>query len=208
MKSCIHFIRHGITEGILNRWYYGATDMPLVQEGINEVLGFKADNVYPLDLAEDTDFYTSGMIRAEQTLDVIYGDVKRKAIKNLSEMSFGRWECKTFDELKLEPEFDEWMNCTDNSFVFPEGDSILSFYERVEKGFDELLGLHRLKELSHRHSGKDATSVIVCHGGVISACMERYFSGDRENFWQWIPAPGRGFTLYIEDGEPVRYEEI
>ncbi len=208
MKSCIHFIRHGITEGILNRWYYGATDMPLVQEGIDEVLGFKADNVYPLDLAEDTDFNTSGMIRAEQTLDVIYGDVQRKAIKNLSEMSFGRWECKTFDELKLEPEFDEWMNCTDNSFVFPEGDSILSFYERVEKGFDELLGLHRLKELSHRHSGKDATSVIVCHGGVISACMERYFSGDRENFWQWIPAPGRGFTLYIEDGEPVRYEEI
>lgn len=208
MKSCIHFIRHGITEGILNRWYYGATDMPLVQEGIDEVLGLKANNVYPLDLAEDTDFYTSGMIRAEQTLDVIYGDVQRKAIKNLSEMSFGRWECKTFDELKLEPEFDEWMNCTDNSFVFPEGDSILSFYERVEKGFDELLGLHRLKELSHRHSGKDATSVIVCHGGVISACMERYFSGDRENFWQWIPAPGRGFTLYIEDGEPVRYEEI
>ena len=208
MKSCIHFIRHGITEGILNRWYYGSTDMPLVQEGIDEILGFKENNVYPLDLAEDTDFYTSGMLRAEQTLDVIYGNVQRKPIANLSEMNFGRWECKTFDELKLEPEFDEWMNCTDNSFVFPEGDSILTFYERVEKGFDELLGLHRLKELSHRHSGKDATSVIVCHGGVISACMERYFSGDRENFWQWIPAPGKGFTLYLEDGEPIRYEEI
>ena len=208
MLSRIHFIRHGITEGILNRWYYGSTDMPLVQEGIDEVMGFKADNVYPSDITDDTDFYTSGMLRAEQTLNVIYGEVPRKPISNLSEMSFGRWECKTFDELKLEPEFDEWMNCTDNSFVFPEGDSIISFYERVEKGFDELLGLHRLKELSHRHSGKDATSVIVCHGGVISACMERYFSGDRENFWQWIPAPGRGFTLYLEDGEPVRYEEI
>lgn len=207
MTSCIHFIRHGITQGILNRWYYGATDMPLVQEGIDEVLGFKSSNIYPL-CVEDTDFYTSGMIRAEQTLEVIYGDVSRNAIPNLSEMSFGRWECKTFDELKLEPEFDEWMNCTDNSFVFPEGDSIISFYERVEKGFDELLGLHRLKELSHRHSGKDVTSVIVCHGGVISACMERFFPGDRENFWQWIPAPGRGFTIYLEDGEPVRYEEI
>ena len=208
MKSCIHFIRHGITEGILNRWYYGSTDMPLVQEGIDEILGFKENNVYPLDLAEDTDFYTSGMLRAEQTLDVIYGNVQRKPIANLSEMNFGRWECKTFDELKLEPEFDEWMNCTDNSFVFPEGDSILTFYERVEKGFDELLCMHRLKELSHRHSGKDATSVIVCHGGVISACMERYFSGDRENFWQWIPAPGKGFTVYLEDGKPIRYEEI
>lgn len=222
MISRIHFIRHGITEGILNRWYYGATDIPLVQEGIDEVLAFKADNIYPLCLSsdsldtgtagskclDDVDFYTSGMIRAEQTLETIYGNVPRKAIPNLAEMSFGRWECKTFDQLKLEPEFDEWMSCTDNSFVFPEGDSIISFYERVEKGFDELLGLHRLKELSHRHSGKDATSVIVCHGGVISACMERYFPGDRENFWQWIPAPGRGFTLYIEDGEPVKYEEI
>ena len=208
MLSRIHFIRHGITEGILNRWYYGATDMPLVQEGIDEVLSLKADNIYPMVVTEDTDFYTSGMIRAEQTLDVIYGEVSRKPIPNLAEMSFGRWECKTFDQLKLEPEFDDWMSCTDNSFVFPEGDSIISFYERVEKGFDELLGLHRLKELSHRHSGKDATSVIVCHGGVISACMERYFPGDRENFWQWIPAPGRGFTLYIEDGKPVRYEDI
>lgn len=208
MISRIHFIRHGITEGILNRWYYGATDMPLVQEGIDEVLGFKSDNIYPLDIVDDADFYTSGMLRAEQTLDVIYGDVPRKAIPNLAEMSFGRWECKTFSQLELEPEFDEWMSCTDNSFVFPEGDSIISFYERVEKGFDELLGLHRLKELSHRHSGKDATSVIVCHGGVISACMERFFAGDRENFWQWIPSPGRGFTLYLEDGKPVRYEEI
>ena len=208
MTSCIHFIRHGITEGIQNRWYYGSTDMPLVKEGIDEVLSFKEKNIYPTNLLDNADFYTSGMLRAEQTLDVIYGDVERKAIPNLSEMSFGKWECKTFDELKLEPEFDEWMNCTDNTFVFPEGDSIITFYERVEKGFDELLGFHRLKELSHRHSGKDVTSVIVCHGGVISACMERFFAGDRENFWQWIPAPGRGFTLYLEDGEPVRYEEI
>ncbi|MBR5516685.1 MAG: histidine phosphatase family protein [Firmicutes bacterium] len=208
MISRIHFIRHGITEGILNRWYYGATDMPLVQEGIDEVLEYKSNNIYPLDIVDNAEFYTSGMLRAEQTLDVIYGNVPRKSITNLSEMSFGRWECKTFDELKLEPEFDEWMNCTDNSFVFPEGDSIISFYERVEKGFDELLGLHRLSELSHRHSGKDTTSVIVCHGGVISACMERFFAGDRENFWQWIPAPGRGFTLYLEDGKPVKYKEI
>lgn len=207
MTSCIHFIRHGITQGILNKWYYGATDMPLVQEGVDEVMGFKADNIYP-HCNDDVDFYTSGMLRAEQTLEVIYGHVHRKAIPNLAEMSFGRWECKTFSQLELEPEFDEWMSCTDNSFVFPEGDSILSFYERVEKGFDELIGLHRLKELSHRHSGKDVTSVIVCHGGVISACMERFFPGGRENFWQWIPAPGRGFTLYLEDGKPTKYTEI
>ena len=205
MASRIHFIRHGITQGILNKWYYGSTDMPLVQEGIDEINGFIEENLYP---KEDADYYTSGMIRAEETLQLIYGDVPRKSITNLREMDFGRWECKTFDQLKLEPEFDEWMSCTDNSFVFPEGDSILTFYDRVTLGLDELLGLHRLKELSNRHSGKDSVSVIVCHGGVISAAMEKYFPGHRENFWQWIPSPGRGFTIYLEDGEPVKYEEI
>ena len=205
MASRIHFIRHGITQGILNKWYYGSTDMPLVQEGIDEIKGFIEENIYP---NEDADFYTSGMIRAEETLQLIYGDVPRKSITNLREMDFGRWECKTFDQLKLEPEFDEWMSCTDNSFVFPEGDSILTFYDRVTLGLDELLGLHRLKELSNRHSGKDSVSVIVCHGGVISAAMEKYFPGDRENFWQWIPSTGKGFTLHLEDGEPVRYNEI
>lgn len=205
MTSCIHFIRHGITQGILNKWYYGAEDLPLVQEGIDEVQKYKDELIYPVGPA---DFYTSGMLRAEQTLDVIYGEVPRKAIPNLREMNFGRWECKTFSQLELEPEFDEWMNCKDNSFVFPEGDSILTFYARVEEGLKELIGLHRLKELSNRHSGKDSISIIVCHGGVISAAMEKYFPGDRENFWQWIPAPGRGFSLYLENGEPVRYEEI
>ncbi|MBR5129040.1 MAG: histidine phosphatase family protein, partial [Firmicutes bacterium] len=52
MISCIHFIRHGITEGIQNRWYYGSTDMPLVEEGVNEVLDLKANNIYPLALVD------------------------------------------------------------------------------------------------------------------------------------------------------------
>ncbi len=220
MASCIHFIRHGITEGITNRWYYGSTDLPLVQEGIDEVMQYKAEGVYPFIPASkcsddfDTatldaiDFYSSGMLRADQTLDVIYGEVPRTAIKALQEMDFGRWECKTFAQIEQEPECKEWMECTDNSFVFPEGESILSFYDRVNGGLDELIGLHRLKELSNRHSGNDSVSIIVCHGGVIAAAMERFFSGDKENFWQWVPAPGRGYTLHLENGEPVRYEVL
>ncbi len=206
MSSRIHFIRHGITEGILNRWYYGSTDMPLVQEGIDEIVKYKTEGVYPE--AGEADFYSSGMLRADQTMDVIYGEIPRTAIKTLQEMNFGRWECKTFSELENEPEFQEWMNCTDNSFIFPEGESILSFYDRVNVGLDELVGLHRLKELSNRHSGKDSVSIIVCHGGVIAACMERYFTGEKDNFWAWIPAPGRGYTLQFEDGEPAGYEAI
>lgn len=38
------------------------------------------------------------------------------------------------------------------------------FIKRACRGLDELTGFHRLKELSHRHSGKDAVSIMVCHG--------------------------------------------
>jgi len=206
MKSCIHFIRHGITEGIQNKWYYGATDMPLVQEGIDELEGFKAEGIYPP--LGDADCYTSGMIRANETFETIYGKEKYRVIPNLREMSFGDWECKTFDQLKEMPGFDEWMNDHTGGFVFPGGDSAMSFYERVADGLEELRGYHHIKENLYKESGDDAVTILVCHGGVISACMCHLFGIPAEDFWKWIPKPGRGYTAYFENGQPTHFEEI
>ena len=41
-------------------------------------------------------------------------------------------------------------------------------------------------------------------GGVIAAAMEHYFPGQRENFWQWIPHPGHGYTISFAGGNPER----
>ena len=62
MKSYIHFIRHGITQGILNKWYYGNVDLPLIDEGIRELRNLKAQGIYPN--AGEAACYTSGMLRA------------------------------------------------------------------------------------------------------------------------------------------------
>ncbi len=149
------------------------------------------------------------MLRAQQTLQAIYGNVSSKSIPLLSEMNFGNWECKTYEQISKEPEHDAWASNTDGTFEFPGGgDSVISFYARVQKGLDELCGYHRLKELSHRHSGKDAVSIVVCHGGTIAASMEYWFRGERENFWQWIPLAGRGFTVEFESGKPVKHYDI
>ena len=206
MISRIHFIRHGITEGIKNRWFYGWEDLPLIEEGVREISRFKELGVYP-ELG-DADCYTSGMVRADQTLAAIYGDVPFKVIPDLKEMNFGRWECKTFDQLKEMEGFDQWMNNKDGSFRFPDGESSADFIKRACRGLDELTGFHRLKELSHRHSGKDAVSIMVCHGGVIAAAMCYLAGKPQEIFWDWIPAPGRGYTLYFENGDFSRYEDL
>ena len=207
MRSYIHFIRHGITEGIINKWYYGSSDLPLTDEGYEALRELMAEGIYPP--LGDADCYTSGMLRADQTLKVIYGNVPFKTIPLLREMNFGSWECKTFNELQKEPEYEEWINNKEGSFTFPGGgDSVISFNERIQKGLKELCGYQRLKELSHRHSGKDAVSIMVCHGGTIAAAMEGWFPGDRENFWQWIPATGRGFTVEFKESEPFSYKAI
>ncbi len=207
MKSYIHFIRHGITEGNLKRWYYGSMDIPLAEEGLAAINELKAQAIYPP--LKEAKCYTSGLIRTEQTLQAIYGDVPHETMPLLREMNFGAWEGKTFEELKSEKEFDAWVNTADGSFTFPGGgDSIDSFYARICEGLKELLGVHRLNELSHRHNGRDAVSIVVCHGGVIAAIMENLFPGERENFWQWIPDPGHGYTVYFENSDSAAYEQF
>ncbi|MBR5229307.1 MAG: histidine phosphatase family protein [Firmicutes bacterium] len=207
MKSYIHFIRHGITEGIQKKWYYGSSDIPLVEEGIVALNEFKDQGIYPV--LDDADCYTSGMLRANQTFHVIYGDVPFTPITELREINFGDWEKLTYDQISEKPEHDQWMETTDGSFQFPGGgESLVTFYERIRTGLDQLMGFHRMKELAHRHDGKDAVSIVVCHGGTISASMEHWFPGQRGNFWQWIPATGRGFTVEFENGKPVSFKDI
>lgn len=210
MKSYIHFIRHGITEGNLKGWYYGSLDIPLAPEGISALQKLKTKNLYPP--VAGADCYTSGLLRTEQTFAVIYGDVPHQALPMLKEMNFGAWEGMSFAEIEAadthRDAFDEWVNTgsDETGFTFPGGDSINSFYARVREGIKDLLGRQRLKELSCRHNGKNAVSVVVCHGGVIAAAMEDFFPGEKENFWKWIPEPGHGYTVYFEEGKATRYE--
>ena len=204
MKSYIHFIRHGITEGNANRWFYGWTDVNLLPEGIAELESLRDAGTYPP--LGDADVYTSGMRRTEQTLQVIYGDVPHRQLPAMKELNFGEWECHTWEQLKDIPNIIELLGNMDGTEEYPGGESPYGFRQRVFGGLEELRGLHRLKELSHRHSGQDAVSVMVCHGGVISNCMFHMFPEERENFWKWLPDPGHGYTVYFEEGEPVRYE--
>ncbi len=208
MKSCIHFIRHGITEGIVNKWYYGNVDLPLIDEGIKELNEFKAQGIYP-DV-KNASCYTSGMLRANQTFEVIYGNSNYEVIDNLKEISFGDWECKTFEEIKALEGFELWVNDKSGTFTFPGGDSPLGFYERVSKGLDKLLENHFKLESTCKSnpSGGDATSIAVCHGGVISVCMCQLLKEPKDTFWQWTPKPGRGYSVYLENGKAVDYKPL
>ena len=218
MISCIHFIRHGKTEGTENKWYYGASDVPLAKVGIEHTKKLREKGIYPNH--DDMDFYTTGLGRTEQTLELIYGDVPHKQIDNLKEFNFGKYECRTFDELKdnkgfnkwalsykvgIEPSQKEWWDNEEINIKIPGGESKRGFVERIQKGLEELKNFHRMKEFSHRHSGKDCHSVMVCHGGVTATCMTLLFPGEKP-FWDWKPEPGHGFSVFFENDKPVSWK--
>lgn len=48
-------------------------------------------------------------------------------------------------------------------------------------------------------------TLMVCHGGVISQLMRCWFERPDEEIWEWVPAPGLGYVVYLEDEIPVSY---
>ncbi|WP_312648529.1 histidine phosphatase family protein [Aminipila sp.] len=202
-ESYIHFIRHGTTEGNLKRWYYGHTDLPLLEEGKELLASLKKENIYPK--VPEADFYTSGLIRTEETFRIIFGDKEHGILEDFREMSFGDYEKHSYEELKDIPEYQTWISDETGNTSPPNGESPQVFRARVGKGLKQLMGLHKLKEFSVRHAGKEAHSVVVCHGGVISAVMSQSFPEEDKHFFAWIPEPGHGYTIKIKEGKPVSY---
>ncbi len=203
-KSFIHFIRHGITEGNKKRWYYGSSDISLDKDGVELLEELTKRGIYPNP--DEGDYYTTGMKRTEETFEIIYGEKNHRHISLLQEMDFGIFEKKSYEELKENAVYQKWINDETGESSPPEGESINDFHRRIQKGYEELSGYHKLKEFSMRHEGKTAHSVIVCHGGVISSIMQNLFAESENNFYDWIPDPAHGYSVEFEDGRAVRYE--
>lgn len=207
MKSEIVLIRHGITTGNIQRLYYGSTDVPLAEKGIRKIKENKAEGLYPS--SPDAEYYTSGMLRTEQTLQLIYGDKPHEKISALRELDFGDFEMKTYEELNSRPEYRDWCNTCEDGTPPPNGEGIKDFNRRVWGGFQVLKTKHEQLMLKLRNREKKAMSICICHGGVICAILnsiwpEKY----SDNFYRWIPDPGHGYILRLEDGAITGYEKF
>ena len=182
MESKICLIRHGITEGNKNKLYYGHADIPLAEEGIAELRRLAEEGIYPD--GSNADFYTSGLMRTEQTLELIYGERQHETIEGLKEINFGDVEMKSYRELKELDEYQVWIADQGGRLSPPNGESLSAFYKRVVRGFDDLKKRHALKELSMRHKEAEALSIAVCHGGTISSILESIYLKVKDNIYR------------------------
>ena len=179
-------LRHGITEGNRRRLYYGSTDLPLLQEGWEALEDLRAQGGYPTA----TRYYTSGMIRTEQTLLALYGPVSHEVLPGLREMDFGAFEMRSYEELEHDPAYLAWLEGDVEANFCPGGESGQRVTTRALEALAPLLA-----------AGEDA--VCITHGGVIGGLLAHWFPRE-EGRYAWTPAPGRGFQVELRDGIPLK----
>ena len=196
----LHLIRHGTTEPNKARMYYGSTDVPLNNEGVDIIAGFTASGAYPK--ADGAALYTTGLLRTEQTFFLIYGCKEHHAMPELREYRFGDFEMKTHEQLVEEEAYQAWINDKEGMTPCPGGESPNDFRSRIGTGFSKIMENYAGEE------NRERKSIIVCHGGVISLIMSICFPHADKNIFQWQPEPGRGYTIRIDGGEPVAFDEI
>ena len=176
----LYLIRHGATRANLEHLYCGSTDLPLSPEG-TEALKLLH---YPAPRAR---YLTSGMRRANETMEILFPGQAYERDSRFREVDFGIFEMKSYEMLKNDPAYLAWITGDNEKNIPPQGESGEMFRARV------LTALETLRE----------DTVLVTHGGVIAAIMEELFPREGKNRYQWQPRPGRGYAV-TEEG----YREI
>jgi len=154
MVTELYLLRHG-SLNVVPGTLVGSTDLPL-SDG-NETEGYfvrSAGQLVDVEL-----WFCSPMLRCRQTLDLLrqqtgpVGTVRYD--DRLREIDFGRWEMRDFAAINAEyPEYVEsWSRYMD--FVFPGGEAVVDFCDRVEDML-ELFMAHDAEKIG-----------VITHGGVI-----------------------------------------
>ena len=175
MKRKLYMIRHGRTVANDRNLYYGATDLEVSPEGRAQLELLRRERTYP-DISGCT-VYTSGMKRTQETLEVLYPGVTAVPEPMVSEMNFGKFEMRSYEEMKSDPEYIAWITGDYLKNVCPEGESPEEHSRRAVEGFKKIL------------SETQGDVMVIAHNGSMTAFMQYLFPDEGENRWYWNRYP-------------------
>ena len=186
-------IRHGMTPANENRLYCGSSDIGLSENGIAQLKRMKEESAYPEP--DGMLIVTSGMLRCEETLRILYGDIDHETDADLREMDFGDFELRSYEELKSDPDYMKWLEGDNESNIAPNGESGRSMSERAARALSRLIA-------------DDRDALVITHGGVIAAIMALLFPEENKSRYDRQPSFGGGYSVELLSGKPRRYEAI
>ncbi|MCR4963873.1 MAG: histidine phosphatase family protein [Firmicutes bacterium] len=163
----IILLRHGATQGNLEKRYIGRTDEPLSMEGVLQAQALLSQLPYP------TRIFTSPYLRCRQTVELAFGRLDYYCVQDLREFDFGRFEGHTADELAGDAEYRQWVD-GDCQGPCPGGDNQEAFSRRCCEAFASII----------QQYADCPRMAFVLHGGSIMAIMER-FARPKQSFYSY-----------------------
>ncbi len=169
----LHLIRHEKTAANLKRKYIGWTDESIVSmAGQFQIL------------MQPTRVFGSDLKRCRETSELYFPMAQFHSFKKLRELNFGDFEMKTYEQLKDNEIYRQWID-SPTTTIPPNGESFEHFKERV---------LHQI----HQIVSTAGDYCFVVHGGVIRFLLS-IFSPKEESFQQIGVQHRQIYTLQWSD---------
>lgn len=181
--------RHGLTLENEKKQYLGWTDTSLSQKGQLETKEV-ADK---LNYFRPDKIISSDLIRCQETAALLFVDQSFYRMADFREMHFGVFEVKTYQQLKDQKPYQDWLNSSFEQSP-PAGESFEVFSNRV------LLGMEKLIDLLE---DEDEEIVMVTHGGVIRLLLSKFVRSDNR-FFDWEVPNSQGYQLNWENKKSFR----
>lgn len=171
MKLEVLLLRHGQTQGNLEKRYIGKTDEPLLLDDTESMRKISAlqKRLEQEGIAGSQKLFVSPMLRCRQTAELLFPGQEQVVIDKLREMDSGRFEAKNYMELSADPAYQAWID-SDGRLPFPEGEDRECFIRRTMEGF------RQMTELAWQENCGQIAAVV--HGGSIMAILSCLMQDD------------------------------
>lgn len=177
----LHFIRHGLTEANVTGKYVGVTDLPLTDDGADQLDAIRVKG----ELPETGLLFTSPLKRCVESCEILFPETEPIIIDEFKEFDFGDFENKAAAELENNPQYIEWIS---GRACPPNGEGSDEFVKRV------CLGLNKAVRIMMEREVFEATAVM--HGGVMMTLFAACALPQRHAV-EWSSPVGGGYTALI-----------
>lgn len=160
----VHLIRHEKTAANIERKYIGWTDESIITKNVEYDLPIQPESVYGSDLK-----------RCRETAHLYFPTAYFHPFKKFREMNFGDFEMKTYEQLKDNPLYRQWIDFP-KTVIPPNGESFANFTERI---------IHQFRQIV----AASGDYCFVVHGGVIRVLLSVF--GPKEESFQQIAVQHR-----------------
>ncbi|MGJ9385648.1 histidine phosphatase family protein [Salipaludibacillus sp. CF4.18] len=183
----IFLVRHGITKWNQDKRYLGHSDESVLPGVFEEMSELKQElNKYSFDT-----IFTSDLKRCRETSDYLVGNKLNECIvdQRLRELHFGEWEGKTYEELKTNHVYRNWIDDWE-SYNPPTGETAIQFKSRINEFLGEVYEKAQSKTCNHNQV------LVITHGGVIKYILSSL--KESSSIWDFKIKHGNGVRISLE----------